>query len=166
MNCPDHRAPTPLLLEPCFWQERIDGAAKAPKRLMLLPRPDLSGPAADVIEWRMRAHDHQRLWGLRALSPFHPVPTGAVLRAVCAAELPEFDPSLLSDGRADFVFQVPAGRKLEDRVLDALRVMQIALDTTELDFGQIELGGLGTPEDPDEFMIIRRLRDVGLKLTR
>jgi hypothetical protein len=162
MNCPDRRSPSPFLLDSCYWQERISNAQKVPKRLLILPRPDLSGPAADVIEWRLRTHDQQRLWGLRGLSPFHPDPKGALLCAVSAAELPQVDPALLAEGQAHFVYQVPAGRRLEDRVLDALRVLQTVLELVQLTSDRIHLIGQANEDEPDEFMILRRLQEAGL----
>ena len=61
----------------------------------------------------------------------------------------------------DFVFRVPFGRKLEDRVLDALRVWQAALNSgveaSTIRFVPWPEGGT-----PDEFMIAERLLEQGL----
>lgn len=123
-------------------------------------------PRGVVIEWRMRAHDGQRLWGLRALSPFHSEPKGVHLREVAATELPSVHLDTVVEGQAEFVIQVPAGRRLEDRVLDVLRVVQVALDTCHLVPEQVHLDpcdcGVDAVKLPDEFLIVGRLMDQGI----
>ena len=91
-----------------------------------MPRPDLSSPLVDVVEWRLRGHDNVRLAGLRGQSPFHPCPGGAWIRQVDPMGELEVSLDAISEGRVDFVFRVPPGRRLEDRVLDVLRVWQAA----------------------------------------
>jgi hypothetical protein len=130
------------------------------RSFLLMPRPDLSSPLVDIVEWRLRAHDGERLTGLRGQSPFHPRPRGTRIRAAAQADPLEISLDAISEGCVDFVYQVPRGRRLEDRVLDVLRVWQAALhsgvapDAVRL----VVPPGL---EAPDEFMIAERLLEQG-----
>lgn len=166
MPLPDTPAPSPLLLDRRYWQDRLSRMELVGRGLLILPRQDLTHAAADVVEWRMRAHDEARLWGLRAVNPFHPEVERVRIRAFDAAQLPGIDVEALVEGPAEFVYQVPAGRKLEDRVLDALRVVELAITTFELGIDAIELlsvsSGSGKGRLPDEFMIARQLIVDGL----
>jgi hypothetical protein len=134
--------------------------------LLILPRTDLSNAFADVVEWRMRAHDGTRLWGLRALSPFHPDPGGVCVREVAASELPTVRLETVTEGWAEFVLQVPAGRRLEDRVLDLLRVVQVALTTCGVEAEAVRLEAFVAGEDgrrpADEVVIADRLLRSGI----
>ena len=161
MPCPGRGEPSPFLLEPRYWQSRLAKMETVSRGLLLMPRGDLSSPGVEVVEWRLRAHDGTRLWGLRGTSPFHPLPRGARVREVSAWILPEVSLDTVAEGRADFVFQVPAGRRLEDRVLDVLRVFQVARTTCGIEPEQIDLS-CHTGRQPDEFMIANRLLEQGL----
>ncbi|MBK8181311.1 MAG: hypothetical protein IPK67_21005 [Planctomycetes bacterium] len=154
--------PTPLLLEPGYWRRRLDQMKAAHRGLLILPRPDLSSPLIDVVEWRLRAHDGTRLWGLRGGSPFHPKSEGAWIREVNSCELPEICLDSVTEGCLDFVWQVPAGRKLEDRVLDVLRVWQVAVSYSGLSPDRVRLVAAIPGEEPDEFMIAARLLSQGI----
>jgi hypothetical protein len=129
--------------------------------LLILPRSDLCSPVVDVVEWRMKAHDGQRLWGLRGQSPFHAIAQGACIRELHASELPVISLDTITKGMVDFVFQVPAGRRLEDRVLDVLRVVQVALNSG-LEPNQVQLVHQSAQDETDEFMIVQRLLEQGL----
>jgi hypothetical protein len=149
------------LLDPRYWRERLAKMESVQRGLLLLPRPDLSSPLMEVVEWRLRAHDGLRLWGLRGTSPFHPNPCGALIREVPTTELPEIAADAVAEGRVDFVFQVPAGRRLEDRVLDLLRVYQVAVHSG-VDPCKVELAPHGAEKHPDEFLIATGLVKQGL----
>lgn len=128
--------------------------------LLLMPRPDLSSPMLDVVEWRIKAHDGARLWGLKGSSPFHDIPKGVCLREVAAHEPVEVSLDVILEGRVDLVFQVLAGRRLQDRVLDVIRARQVA-ENCGVSPDQIELvTGVGIRQ-PDEFMIAERLHTQG-----
>lgn len=129
--------------------------------LVLIPRPDLSTPLCDVVEWRLRAHDGTRLWGLRGCSPFHPLAKGAAIREVPAAELPAVDSLRVAGGCIDFVFQVPAGRRLEDRVLDLVRVYHVAIHQGVEPLA-IQLVASADEQCRDEFLIARGLLQRGM----
>jgi hypothetical protein len=149
------------LLDPRYWRERLAKMESVQRGLLLLPRADLSSPLIEVVEWRLRAHDGLRLWGLRGTSPFHPVPSGALIREVPTTELPEIAVDSVAEGRVDFVFQVPAGRRLEDRVLDLLRVYQVAVHSG-VDPARIQLVPHSEEKHPDEFLIASGLVKRGL----
>jgi len=166
MAMPDRRAPSPFLLDPRYWRARLARMDAVHRGLLMLPRGDLTTPLAEVVEWRMRAHDGVKLWGLRAVSPFHTEPRGVLVREVSATELPEVRLEAVAEGWAEFVLQVPAGRRLEDRVLDLVRVVQVALTTYGLGIEQVRLeasgcGGQGH-RPADEMVIAERLVREGL----
>lgn len=157
MGSQSRPTPTPLLLEPGYWRRRLDQMQTAHRGLLILPRPDLSSGLVDVVEWRLRAHDGLRLWGLRGGSPFHPKPAGACLRQMESFDLPEVCMDAISDGCLDFVWPIPPGRKLEDRVLDVLRVWQVAVHYSGLTPEQVHLVAPIPGQEPDEFMIASHL---------
>jgi hypothetical protein len=161
MSVSRRRAPSPYLLDAKYWRERLTKMETVQRGLLLLPRPDLSTPLVDVVEWRLKAHDGLRLWGLRATSPFHPAAKGAMVREVPATELPEIDVDSVAEGQVDFVFQIPPGRRLEDRVLDLLRVYQVAVHSG-VDPHQVQLVPHDGANAPDEFMIAIGLVRQGL----
>ena len=125
-----------------------------------MPRPDLSSPLVEVVEWRLRAHDGERLSGLRGQSPFHPCPGGAWIRQVEPSGELEVSLDAISEGCVDFVFRVPLGRRLEDRVLDVLRVWQAALHG-KVDPDTARMVPHPGREAPDEFMIAEKLLELG-----
>jgi hypothetical protein len=130
--------------------------------LLILPRPDLSSRQAEVVEWRLRAHDGYRIWGLRGQSPFHFAPKGAVIREVSWCDLPQVCQETITDGKVDFVFPVAPGRRLEDRVLDLLRVFQVAVNYSRVELANVKLCGEEPGCEPDEYMIVSRLIGLGI----
>jgi hypothetical protein len=160
MTAPRKRAPSPLLLDPSYWRSRLEQLQRVRACLALFPRPDLSNPTMEVVEWRLRAHDGAKLWGLRAWSTFHPEPRGACIREVSAAELPRVDIDCVAAGKVDFVLQTPAGRRLEDRVLDLVRVYQCALQSG---IPALEIRLSESRDDcPDEILIAASLFESGI----
>lgn len=162
MAVPHRNTPYPLLLEPGYWRRRLAHMEGVQRGLLILPRPDLSSPQAEVVEWRLRAHDGLRLWGLRGQSPFFPEAKGAWLREVSSSELPSICADAVEDGCVDFVLQSPAGRRLEDRVLDLLRVFQVAVHYSGIDPDKVRLVPTAPGEEPDEFMIVSQLLSQGI----
>jgi len=150
-------APSPLLLEGEYWRGRLAQMDSVRPGLLILPRPDLCIPGMEVVEWRLRAHDGLRLWGLRCQSAFHTLPKGARIRLVESCQRPEPEFAAIAGGEIDFVYQVPAGRRLEDRVLDCLRVFRVATDYPEIEPRHIRFEG-----QTDEFMIATKLISQGI----
>lgn len=145
----------PLLLERSYWRNRLQVLKLARPSVLLIPRPELSNPTIDVDEFRIRAHDGVRLFGLRAQSRIGVARGPARIRIVGPSELPEIDHARLEDGACEFVFQEPAGRRLEDRVLDVLRICQVAAQSESVRADQVQL--VSVRHQPDEFLIASHL---------
>lgn len=145
----------PLLLERGYWRNRLQELNLAQPSVLLIPRPELSTSAVEVDEFRLRTHDGIRLFGLRAQSRI-PVDSQQVLvRLVGPCESPDLDREAMQDGATEFVFQEPAGRRLEDRVMDVLRVCQIAAAQEGTSTRDVRL--ISSDEVPDEFLIVSQL---------
>ncbi|MBL8863694.1 MAG: hypothetical protein JNK02_17015 [Planctomycetes bacterium] len=144
----------PLLLESGYWRNRLRELRIARVSLVLIPRPELSTNGIQVDEFRVRAHDGIRIWGLRARSRFGT--RSARVRVVGPSDLPRIDSAAVLRGEAEFVFQEPAGRRLEDRVLDVLRVCQLAGEVGASP-SEVELVAPATGPAPDEFLIASQL---------
>jgi len=78
--------------------------------------------------------------GLARPEPFRA--SSARVRVVGPSELPEVDRRAVQDGTVELILQEPAGRRLEDRVLDVLRIVQVARDSG-FETCHVELGGTG-----------------------
>ena len=151
------RAVHPLLLEPTYWRSRLQELQLGRPSLLITPRPDLSGRGKDVIEFRIRAHDGAHLWGLLARPEWHEGPRPAVIRSVEPHQRPSIDIETVQSGVADLVFQEPAGRRLEDRVLDVVRICHMAFSTEGIDRFRVSFFSPGTSQEPDEFLIAEQL---------
>jgi hypothetical protein len=156
MPVPNKRMLHPLLLERNYWRNRLEELRLARQSVLLIPRPELSSALVEVDEFRIRAHDGIRLFGLRAKCRLGNARHSASVRIVGPSDLPEIDCSALDRDDAEFVFQEPAGRKLEDRVLDVLRVCQLAAETDESDPRRVRLAA-DDGHEPDEFLIATQL---------
>lgn len=151
----------PLLLERSYWRNRLQELELARQSVLLIPRPELSSPLMEVDEFRIRAHDGVRLFGLRAQCRFPGARRVARIRIVGPSDLPEIDRSAIENGESEFVFQEPAGRKLEDRVLDVLRICRLAAECSvqadsQEDPSRVHLLA-DEGEEPDEFLIASQL---------
>lgn len=144
----------PLLLESGYWTNRLRELRLSRVSLVLIPRPELALDGIEVHEFRVRAHDGVRLWGLRARSRFGS--TSARVRVVGPSDLPRIDSEAVLRGEAEFVFQEPAGRRLEDRVLDVLRVCHLAGEVGA-PASQVALVPPPAGPAPDEFLIASQL---------
>jgi len=148
------------LVEPNFWRARLERLRATPRALAFFPRPDLSSPLVEVDEWRLRAHDGERLWGLRGRSPFNPDPFGASVRLALAPALTEVDVAVVAEGQVEWVLQVPAGRRLEDRVLDLVRLWEVVAEFAE---GADDVRFAHSEQAmPDEVAICTGLRKKGI----
>jgi hypothetical protein len=149
-----------LLFERGYWGRRLEQLKLARLSALLIPRPDLSLPLIEVDEFRIRAHDGIRLFGLRAQTRLGSGLRPARIRSIGTCELPEVDRSGIGDGAAEFVLLQPAGRRLEDRVLDLLRVYQFAMGTHEIDPARVQLIPPEGEQEPDEFLIAAQLLET------
>ena len=152
----------PLLLEPGFWRERLTRHGGTSPAVLLAPRPDLSDRSITVEEFRLRAHDGRRLWGLVGRPALGRRPCPALVRLVGPCQPPEVDADLVRRGTIEFVLQEQAGRRLEDRVLDVIDLFRIARTFDGVEPSEVRLF---VPEDadaPDELRIARELVTAGL----
>jgi hypothetical protein len=109
----------------------------------------------EVDEFHLRTHDGIRLYGLRAQSRLPIAQQQVMVRLVGPCESPDLDRDSMRDGTTEFVFQEPAGRRLEDRVMDVLRVCQIAAAQEGRSTREVRL--VSSDEVPDEFLIVTQL---------
>lgn len=147
----------PLLLEPTYWRSRLQELGEQRPSLLLTPRPDLCVGGRDVVEFRLRAHDGQAIWGLLARPTLRAGPWPARVRSVGPAALVEVDRAWVEAGGADVVFQELAGRRLEDRVLDVVHVSRMAMHTEGVDREQLGYRSSESNAAPDEFRIAEHL---------
>lgn len=112
------------------------------------------------MEFRVRSHDGEQLWGLFSRPAWHSEPWHAVVRSVGPAARPTIDCRLIQDGTAEFVFQEPAGRRLADRVVDVMQICRLAMETTGIEGVEVQAPE-GTTESPtacnDELLIAEQL---------
>jgi hypothetical protein len=160
MPSQERRNPSRFLLEPEYWRTRLAGMGAVSRGLLLFPRPDLSSPIVEVVEWSLRAHDGTRLWGIKGQSSFHPEPNGVWLRQFDSADALSIILEPIYQGSVDFAMQVPAGRRLEDRVLDVVRVWQAAAAVCGLEPDKVRLAS--TDRQSDEFLIASELLHSGI----
>ena len=149
----------PLLLEPEYWHNRLADLKLARSSLLIVPRPDLSGALVEIEEFRAKGHDGTRLWGLKGRCLFGPTDGGVRIRMVGPCEVPEIDPTALG-GAVEYVLQAAAGRRLDERVLDLLRLRHIAAAHHGLPPERVELIGEGGRIEADELRIARRLVEL------
>jgi len=155
----ERRSVHPLLLEPTYWRERLRVLEGEDQGLFFTPRPDLSAPGTEVVAFRIRAHDGEVLRGCLARPTWQAGDRPAIVRSVPAGQVAEVDLEAVRGGSAELVFEEPPGRALPDRVLDVVRVSQIALRTPGIDRLQIHFGCLADGEEglADEYLIADQL---------
>jgi hypothetical protein len=149
-----------LLMDPEFWRPRISRLEREPRQLAIFPRHDLSRPGIEVIELRLRALDGARLTALLCRSAFAERGLVVHLRACTGLAGKTLDFPIVEAGGTDLIFEYPSGRRLEDRVLDVLRVMDAVCSIEGVDCSQVTF----SPSDScvqDEFAIVQFLRQEG-----
>ncbi len=161
------KAVHPLLLEPAYWRNRLQELHDEPSGVVWTPRPDLSGGGHEVTEFRIRAHDGGRLWGLFSRPTWQAGPWPASVRSVGPAVRPSTCPATAQHGTAEFIFQEPAGRRLCDRVMDVMQVCRLALKTKGVQEVQVQHdhaslhhrdpGASPTVTNADELLIVEQL---------
>jgi hypothetical protein len=149
-----------FLLDPEFWRPRLERLEREPRNLAIFPRPDLSRPGVEVIELRLRAHDGARLTAMLARSAFAGTGLEVRLRACTNDGDAQPDLAVVETGGTDLVFRYPPERRLEDRVLDLMRVVDAACSVESVECGRVTF----LPSDSciqDEFAIVQFLREEG-----
>lgn len=161
-SMPLPRALHPLLFEPRYWRSRLSQGSSVRLNLLLVPRPDLSSAGCVVQELRLRTHDGLRIWGLLGRCPLLQARQPARIRRVSACEHAQVDTPCVEQGTVDLVIQGLPARRLEDRVMDVLRVLQAASQLDGVDTERIRLEMPSRDDAPDEFLIVEELRAEGL----
>lgn len=151
----------PLLLEPEYWHTRLKAQEETRPFLLITPRPDLSTAGCEIQEIRFRAFDGERLWGFMGRCPILSGVQPATLRMVNASQPIIIDLELVQTGITQCIIQLPAARRLEDRVLDALRLTEVAGSIQQVDAARVQFEGDNTPYVPDEVRIANGLRQGG-----
>jgi len=149
-----------LLLDPEFWRPRLQRLSQEPRQLVQVPRPDLERPGIEVLELRLKAHDGADLRGLLARSAYHRTGDQVRLRLCGDLETSALDWRAVEEGATDLVFRYPAARRLQDRVLDVVRLTQAACSLESIDCSRIEFHA-GHRPTPDEFVIADLFRSQG-----
>jgi len=152
---PSKRPLHPLLLDRSYWYKRLSENNLGPSSLFLTPRPELSHPWLEVHEFRLLSHDGIRLFGLRAAAQRNSPRPRALVRLLGPCDAPEPDAAELLEGGTEFLVQEPAGRRLEDRVMDLLRVIRLAAEHSGRTVREVDLLSEGRP--PDELLIVSQL---------
>ena len=159
---PDSTTLHPLLLQPSFWRRRLEALARTPRQLLVFPRADLAWPGIRASEIWLRAHDGIRLRALVGYSELPVVRPHLRLAMVkpSGGQQP-FDWDQVRDGGVQANFLLPTERRLEDRVLDLVRVAGAARDLSGLDTPRTVLEADPFDAERDEVRIARQLFDEG-----
>jgi len=102
------------------------------------------------------------MWGLMGRCPLFRNAQPASLRMVSAVQMPTIDVASVENGCTEFVVQVPPGRRLEDRVLDALRLAEVAANFAHVDPERVGFDCCSPCGAPDEVLIADKLRLNGI----
>lgn len=149
-----------LLLDPGFWRPRLQRLAEEPRQLVQIPRPDLARPGIEVLEVRLKAHDGADLKGLLARSAYQRTGDQVHLRLCGNLETSALDWRAVRAGTTDLVFHYPPERRLQDRVLDVVRLADAACALESVDCSRVEFH-VGHQLTPDEFVIAELFRRQG-----
>ncbi len=147
---PNHS--TPLFLGKDYWLPRLAHLRGSPRQLTQLQRKDLARPGIEVLELTLLSHDGAPLQALLARSTFHRAGRAVHLRTCCGLDTCAIDWRAVERGISDLVFAFPAEHNLEARVLDVLRLTQVAAELESIPMSKVSLH-CGTRSAPDEFRI-------------
>ena len=149
------------LLDPEYWRPRLKLLKSTPRRLLVFPRPEQSRPGTELVEFRVRAHDDQRLVGMLARRAYGRDCDMIRLRACRDIDAGRIDWEAVGDGITDLIIEVPEGRRLTDRVLDALRLTQAACSIESVGFARVVFGDGGGCGLNDALCIAEMIRSRG-----
>jgi hypothetical protein len=148
------------LLDPAFWRPRLATLSDNPKQITVQVRAELAQPGTDVFELELRAHDGIALHAFLARSAFHSQAAGAHIRPCSDLTTCAIDWRSVDEGMTDVVFPRIVERRMEDRVLDVLRLVDAVAVVEKLPESSVHLhAGLGPP--PDEFILAELVRSMG-----
>jgi len=148
-----------FLLDPDYWTPRLRRLESIPRHLVVLPRPDLSRPGIEVSELRLRAHDGERLQALLGRPAFGLEEAPIHVRPCAGLAPEELDWHCVEEGESDLIFRFPPDRRLEDRVLDVVRMSQALRSLESIARAHLELKGREAA--CDELAIAALLQDRG-----
>ena len=168
------------LLDPNFWRPRLRALERAPRKLVMAPRPDLSRPGIEVLGLRVRGHDGRALSALLGRSAFARRGDFVRVRPAWPGHPEVLDWASLQDGGTDVVLLPFAdeqrsasigedggqpgravGRRLEDRVLDVIRLAEVACSIESVPCGAVRFGWGRSHECEDAFTLAALIRDQG-----
>ncbi len=149
-----------LLLDPEYWRPRLEKLDREPKQLAFIPRTELSRPGIEVVELRLRGHDGARLNALLARSAFAGTGLRVQVRACGDLAGAVLDFGTVESGGSDLVFCYPPNRRLEDRVLDVIRIVGAACSVECVDCQRVTFVPSGEHVQ-DEFAIAEFMRKEG-----
>jgi len=143
----------PFILQPDYWRARLERPGSPQGSLLLLPRPDASTPFVEVEEFRFKAHDGVRLWGVRMLAGYRAPEQPSRICIVGPAEAINPETRALEPGGAFFFLREPEGRNLEDQVLDVLRLACLIASLERRGVEHIDCQGVGQEATPDHLAL-------------
>lgn len=153
----DHEvAVRPFLFDRDFWCAKLAYLRAIPRRLLIVPRPELSRPGFDVMEIKLRSHDGERLAALVARSAFGCSDQPSKIRLLGPDDLMRVRWSVVEQGQLEACFRPLEGRRLEDRVLDLLRVID-AIRSLEDTSTCVELAPESRDPLPDDVWIAEQV---------
>ena len=150
----------PLFLGRDYWVSRLAKMRSEPRHLTQLQRRDLARPGAEVLELNLKSHDGAPIQALLARSTFHRIGRAVHLRTCCGLDTCAIDWKAVEEGTCDLVFPFPSDRPLEARVLDVLRMVQVAADLESVRAGEVQLFH-GARTAPDEYLIAELVLEQG-----
>ena len=148
------------LLDPDYWGPRLQDLRERPRHLVLFPRPELARPGIEVLELRMQAHDGARLRAILARSAFAADGAAVQLRSCADVKSAALDWRTVEEGGSDLVFAYPPERRLEDRVLDVVRIIEAACSLESIDCSRVSFRPTSSVP-ADEFAIAEWIRGRG-----
>jgi hypothetical protein len=145
------------LLDPTFWRPRLASLSEIPRQLTVQVRADLSQPGIDVLELQLIAHDGVSLRAFLARSAFHNQPEGVRIRPCHDLTTCAIDWRSVEAGLTDVVFPRLVERRMEDRVLDVLRLIDAVASVERVGEASVHLH-VGMGALPDEFVVAELVR--------
>ena len=136
---------------------------RVPRHLIVLPLPELSRPGIELSELRLRAHDGEPLRALLSRPAFGQCGERVQLRPAAGESglgAEHVDWPLVERGGTDLAYRFPPGRRLEDRVMDVVRIARAACCLEAVDCSRLEFGSCGQ-NGCDELVIAEWLRNEG-----
>ncbi|MEO0649089.1 MAG: hypothetical protein AAFZ65_00245 [Planctomycetota bacterium] len=156
----------PCILHPAFtdsgfWDTRLSSLSTTPRQLLVFPRQELALPGGEASEIWLRAHDRTRLRALFARSAVAAPRSEVLVSLVDDLHGRRLDWDQIADGRPQCVLERQPGRRLEDRVLDLIRLIRAARDLARIEDQRLGLRASEVDRGRDEVMIVERLLAEG-----